>query len=243
MMRLGFLGCGTIAAAVVRALAGQGHQITVSERSLQVSYALAAEFVDVTVADNQTVLDQSDIVFLGLIGASAPEVLSPLRLDGRHRVISFMADLTLDQVADLVAPAQAEAIMLPFPAIARGGSPILAMGEGDLLSDLFEPRDQVFLLEGQAELDSYLAAQAVLSPVALMVAEASAWLGQHVADEKRGEAFLRRLVTGSLSNMTGADLVQSLNTPGGYNQRLRQHLEASGMVASLQQGLTALKDG
>ncbi|MGR3696939.1 MAG: NAD(P)-binding domain-containing protein, partial [Roseovarius sp.] len=32
-MRLGFLGTGTIAEAVVRGLAPDGHQITVSERS------------------------------------------------------------------------------------------------------------------------------------------------------------------------------------------------------------------
>ena len=241
-MRLGFLGCGTIAAAVVRALAGQGHQITVSERSTQVSSALAEEFGDVTVASNQSVLDQSDIVFLGLVGAVAPEVLLELQFRTEHRVISFMADLTLDQVTALVTPAQAKTIMLPFPAIAQGGSPILAMGEGSLLSELFEPRDQVFLLDGQAELNAYLAAQAVLSPVALMVAEAGNWLGAHIADTDRGEAFLRQLVTGSLAKMKAEDLVQSLNTPGGYNQRLRQHLEADGMVASLREGLTQLKN-
>ena len=241
-MRLGFLGCGTIAAAVVRALAGQGHQITVSERSTQVSSALSEEFGDVTVASNQSVLDQSDIVFLGLVGAVAPEVLLELQFRTEHRVISFMADLTLDQVTALVTPAQAKTIMLPFPAIAQGGSPILAMGEGSLLSELFEPRDQVFLLDGQAELNAYLAAQAVLSPVALMVAEAGNWLGAHVADTGRGEAFLRQLVTGSLAKMKAEDLVQSLNTPGGYNQRLRQHLEADGIVASLREGLTQLKN-
>ena len=241
-MRLGFLGCGTIAAAVVRALAGQGQQITVSERSTQVSSALAEEFGDVTVASNQSVLAQSDIVFLGLIAASAPDILTELQFRREHRVISFMPDLTLKRVTALVTPAQAKTIMLPFPSIAQGGSPILAMGEDHLLRALFEPRDQVFLLEAQAELNAYLAAQAVLSPVALMVAEAGQWLGAHVADTDRGKAFLRQLVSGCLADMKAEDLVQSLNTPGGYNQRLRQHLEADGMVASLKEGLTQLKN-
>ena len=186
---------------------------------------------------------KATLSFLGLIGASAAEVLAPLKFRPDHRVISFIADLNLEQVAELVSPAAAEAIMLPFPAIAQGGSPILAMGRGALLAELFEPRDNLFLLDGQAELDAYLAAQAVLSPVALLLAEASEWLGDHVADAARGETFLRQLVTSSLAQTPGADLVQSLNTPGGFNQRLRLHMEQAGLKNSLVEGLTRLRSG
>lgn len=240
-MRLGFIGCGTIADAVVRALVGQGHQIVVSERSARISGALAQAFADVSVADNQSVLEQSDVIFLGLIAENAAAILSELRFGAHHRVVSFMADAALEQVAAMVAPAKAEAIMLPFPAIATGGSPILALGQEALLSDLFAPRDRLFFLPNQEELAAYLAAQAVLSPVALMVAEAADWLGQNSSDVAQGEAFLRHLVTCSLAAMPGADLVQSLNTPGGFNQRLRVHMEEAGLKPALAEGLTRLK--
>ena len=72
-MRIGVLGTGTIATAVVRGIAGDGHQISVSERSAENSAALAAEFGNVTVADNQAVLDRSDVVFLGLMAEGVTE--------------------------------------------------------------------------------------------------------------------------------------------------------------------------
>ena len=242
-MRLGFLGCGTIASAVVRGLAGQGHQITVSERSEKYACALAKEFAEVSVAANADVVAQNDILFLGLLAEAAPEVLTDLPFREGQRVISFMAGAALPAVSAMVHPAVATAIMLPFPGIATGGSPILALGETDVLSDLFEPRDQIFGLADQAELELYLSAQAVLSPVALALAEAGQWLGQNGADPNRGERFLRALVCNSLAATPSPDLIAALNTPGGYNQRLRLHMEQSGLARDLKSGLDHLLKG
>lgn len=242
-MRLGFLGCGTIASAVVRGLVGQGHQITVSERSEKYASALATEFAEVSVAANADVVAQSDILFLGLLAEAAPEILKGLPFREDQCVVSFMAGAALPAVAAMVHPAEATAIMLPFPGIATGGSPILALGETEVLSDLFEPRDQIFGLADQAELDLYLSAQAVLSPVALMLAEAGQWLGQNGADPKRGERFLRALVCNSLAATPSPDLISALNTPGGYNQRLRLHMEQSGLARDLKPGLDQLLKG
>lgn len=127
-MRLGFVGTGTIASATVRGIAGGGHQITVSDRGAAHAARLAAEFENVSIADNQGVIDQSDTLFIGLMAESAPDILSRLTFRADQQVISFMAGLPLDALAPLVAPAHAAAIMLPFPGIAQGGSPILAIG-------------------------------------------------------------------------------------------------------------------
>ncbi|WP_291737414.1 NAD(P)-binding domain-containing protein, partial [Leisingera sp. F5] len=127
-MRLGFLGCGTIASAVVRGLAGKGHRITVSERSKFQSAALAGAFGDVTAAGNQAVIDASDVIFLGMMAEAAEGILKELVFREDQQVISFMAGADLGRVADLAAPAKAAAVMIPFPGIAQGGSPVIALG-------------------------------------------------------------------------------------------------------------------
>lgn len=240
-LRLGFIGCGTIAAAVVRGLSGQGHDIRVSKRSEQNSAELAEALDDVVVEKNQDVIDGSDILFLGLISDVAAMVLPGLSFRADQKVISFMAGSDLAEVAELVSPAKAEAIVLPFPGIAVGGSPLLALGNTALVSDLFEPRDKVFALADQCELNAYLAAQAVLSPVARLVSDAAAWLAETGSDLTQGEAFLRSLVVNCLANSDANALIDALNTPGGYNQRLRLHMEASGMGRNLRQGLDAFR--
>ncbi|MGR3762194.1 NAD(P)-binding domain-containing protein [Roseobacteraceae bacterium NS-SX3] len=242
-MRLGFIGTGTIASAVVRGLAGSGHRITVSQRTASHSAALAAEFENVTVADNQQVLDRSDVVFLGLMASAAADILGRLAFRADQQVISFKAGASLDQVADLVQPARAAAIMMPFPGIARGGSPIMALGDTALVEQLFAPHNTVFAVKDGAELDAYLCAQAVLSPVARLAGDGAQWLGSRVSDPEQGEAFLRMLISASLAASGCAELIEALNTPGGYNQRLRLHMEEAGMGNDLRDGLNRLEAG
>ncbi|PTV97536.1 coenzyme F420-dependent NADP oxidoreductase-like protein [Rhodobacter aestuarii] len=239
-MRIGVIGTGSIASAVVRALAPEGHEITVSERGRAYSAALAAEFANVTVAANAQVVEAADLILIGLLPEHAEAALGTLTFREGQQVISLMADVPLDQVATLVAPASVKTVMLPYPSLPAGGTPIMVLGETALVETLLGARNTVFALRDRAELGAYLAAQAVLSPATQLVAEAANWLAPHLQDPARGEAFLRMLVSSSLAAGPGAELLASLNTEGGYNQGLRQHMERAGMVTALHEGLDAL---
>lgn len=233
-MRIGIIGTGTIAAAVVEGIAGDGHRITVSERSRTRSHDLAARFDDVTVAENQAVNDASDVVLIGLMADAAPEVLAALHFRAGQRVVSLMADATLEDIAPLVAPAEAAAVMIPFPAISHGGSPVLALGDTALIDELVGRRNMVVPLSTEGELAAYITAQSVLSGAALVVAQAALWLAPRVSDPAAADAFLRRLVASALDAQNPEDLLTSLDTPGGYNQQMRAALEEAGTPQALQ---------
>ena len=241
-MRLGFIGCGTIAAAVVQGLAGQGHEIRVSARSKARSGMLAAEIPEVQIVTLQEILDLSEVVFLGLMAEQAEAILTELSFRPGQQVVSFMAGASLEEVGRLVEPAVAAAIMMPFPGIAQGGSAIMALGGEALLNQIFGSRNTVFALETAAELEAYLCAQAVLSPVARLTADAASWLGKRVADPVKGEAFLRMLISTNLAASKSEDLIEALNTPGGFNQRLRLHMDEAGMREDLALGLDRLEE-
>lgn len=241
MMRIGIIGTGTIASAVVRGIAGGGHQITVSERSARHAQALANELDNVAVASNQEVIDQSDIILVALIAEAAPNILSDLSFRTNHQVISLMGGVSLAKVAAMIAPGHAAAVMLPFPGIASGDSPVLVQGDGDLVCALVTQANTVYRVENEAEMAAYISAQAVLSPVARLVGDTTAWLADRVSDSERGDAFLRHLVASSLADTPAGKLIEALNTPGGFNQRLRQSLEDSGMRDALRNGLDRLE--
>ncbi|MFT7593602.1 MAG: pyrroline-5-carboxylate reductase [Paracoccaceae bacterium] len=246
-MRIGIIGTGTIASAVVRGIALDGHQITVSERNAIRAAQLAADYDSVTVAPNQTVLDQSDVIFLGTTTDVADTVLTALTFSPHHRVISLMAGPSLAQIAAMVAPAQAEALMIPFPAIASGNSPILVCPASPLLQQIFSARNTVIPLADSADMHSYLAAQAVLSPSIKLLADTAKWLGQRINDPTQAEAFLRQLIGGSLLaaplEAPGVldQMIADLNTPGGLNAQLRDFLQESGTFQALQDGLDQLE--
>ena len=54
------------------------------------------------------------------------------------------------------------------------------------------------------------------------------------------ELFLRVLVGSSLMTNEITPLLQALNTPGGYNARLREHMDAAGVPEALIKGLNSL---
>jgi pyrroline-5-carboxylate reductase len=240
-MRIGVIGCGTISTAVVHGIAGDGHQITVSERSARHANALAEAYENVSVANNQIVVDTSDVIFLGLMAEVASDVLGALKFRDDQRVITFMGSATLAEADAMVRPARAVAIMIPFPGISNGGTPIMMQGDAALVRELFGGRNSIFPLKDAKEMPAYLCAQAVLSPAARMISEAAEWLGERVSDKAQGETFLRALVTSNLSDTESRALIEALNTPGGYNQRLRLHMEANGIGEALKQGLDALE--
>ena len=240
-MKIGFLGTGTIASAVVHGIARDGHQIYVSERSADKARDLAARYDNVTVVSNEKLVDESDVIFLGLMPDVAATILPSLPFQPQQTIISFIAALSLDRIADLVAPANARALMLPFPNIAYGGSVIPMIGDEAVVASLFGASNTLTVLKDQREMDALLCAQAVLSPASKLVQDAAIWLEDNGVDQDRGEPFLRMLVASNLSQTPTPELLAALNTPGGYNQRLRQHMDQEGVPEILTAGLDVLK--
>lgn len=246
-MRIGVIGTGTIAAAVVEGIASGGHVITVSERGRETAARLAASFSNVTVAPNQAVIDRSDTVLLGMMAQIAREVLPGLRFRRGQKVLSMMTGVGLADLARLTAPAASLGVALPFPSIARGGAPVIACPGGPTVAELFGAQNNVFSVSTEGEMAAWTAAQAVLSPSLKLLHLAVDWLGERTGDPVQAEGFLRLLVGSSLMadpldrpGVLEAALT-ALDTPGGYNATLREHMLAGGMREQLRAGLDALE--
>ncbi|MBU2981367.1 NAD(P)-binding domain-containing protein [Lentibacter algarum] len=238
-MNLGFIGTGTIATAVVHALAPLDHSIIVSERSTKNAAALSAAYTNVTTGNNADITHTCDVIFLGLLPEHAPDALKALPFRADQRIISFIADLPLSEVAALTTPAKAETLLLPFPAIAKARSPLIAFPQSKLADEIFAQHD-VFSMSNQAEFDALLRAQAVLSPVVQMLTEASQWAARNGADQAKSESFLRALIASNLTAESLTPLLQSLSTEGGYNARLNAHQNNAGTYKALVEGLAQL---
>ncbi|MCI2399919.1 NAD(P)-binding domain-containing protein [Aliiroseovarius subalbicans] len=238
-MKIGVIGTGTIASAVVRGIAPDGHVITISERSTGRAKILNETFENVSIAANQAVLDRSDVILIGTTGTQADAALTPLTFRSSHIVISLMGDMPLSHVAKLVAPADAQATMIPFPVIATGGSPVLVCPPSPVVTALVGARNMVVDVDDPSQMSPFLAAQATLSPALTLVATATDWLTKRTGDADLAEAFLTTLVANSMKAAPLADTLTALDTPGGYNQRLRVRLEAA--YALLLEGLDELE--
>src|SRR5262249_61737884 len=100
-------------------------------RNADIAAGLAGKFPNVTIAaSNQMVLDGSDVVMLAVRPQVAAEVLSELRFRPDHHVVSLMAIITLDKVAEMVAPAGNATRAIPLPIVAeRCGPTVIYPGD------------------------------------------------------------------------------------------------------------------
>ena len=96
------------------------------------------------------------------------------------------------------------------------------------------------LAHGAEGVKVYLSAQATLSPMAELVNTTAQWMGAHGVHPDEVEAFLRALLASNLQAGPCTALVQALDTPGGFNQRMRLRGQASGLPSHWLEGLSAL---
>lgn len=245
-MKIGFLGTGTIAAAIVEGIVNDGHEIWVSERNRQISADLQSR-LPIHVADNQTVLDNSDTIIISLMADVASDLLPTLTFKSNQIIFSVMVGIHFAEMTELVNPATFDAIFIPFPFIKQGNSPILVYPKSATLSALFGASNELVELEREADLQTYLAAQAVLSPTVKILHETVGWLQQRVGDDPQAEKFIRLLIGGYLladpldqPNIL-SNALKDLGTEGGLNAQLRDHFGENGVYETLQAGLDSLE--
>ena len=246
-MKIGFLGTGTIASAMVQCLASGNHQIVISERNRTISAELSQKYSNVNVADNQTVIDISDVVIICLLADVAQSILPALTFRPDQKILSVMVGFSFEELSSLVSPAVYEAVFIPYPFIKRGNSPLLVYPQSDTLQALFGEQNELIRMQSEADLQSYLAAQAILLPTVNLLNNSVEWLQKRVGDTVSAEKFIRLLVGGYLTaeslDQPGvlAEAMVDLGTEGGLNAQLRDHFAQHGVYDALADGLDQLE--
>lgn len=247
-MRIGFLGCGKIAEPMVRSLSRRfaDTRIYVSTRSESISGRLTAELDNVRSGGNQWVVEQSEVVVLSMLAGVAREVLAGLEFGAEQKIISVMADISLDEVGQLVAPASEICLTVPLPFIETGGCPLPVFPESREVTRLFGDENPVIVLADEGAMGPHFAATAILSTLMAQLDCVGNWLGEKTGSRASGEIYVVALVSGYLGAMEKdgrqrfVQAMQDLSTEGGLNTQLLAHNLEGGMIRRLEQGLDML---
>lgn len=247
MARIGFIGTGEIASAMVHGLTGQGHQVLVSERGADMAAQLA-DLDDVKIASNQGVIDSAEIVVLCLLKDVAHAVLPTLKFRADQRVISVMVDVALEALKNMCAPAQDIEITIPLPFVATGGCPLPAYPTAHIVEELFGAKNPVFAVETETGLNAHFGATAMASVAFSQANAAAKWLGGMTGNPTTAEQYLVAMLGGFFQGLPQDgngrlnEALNALNTEGGLNQTLRVHMERAGVLGDLTDGLDGFRD-
>jgi len=234
-VRLGFIGTGAISAAVIHGISkawGDGNQITVSPRSAEVSEDLAQRYRWVRRAvSNQEVVDDSDVVFLGVMPQQAAQVIRELRLRDGQILASFVAGLHVAALQELTGPEVKVCRVTPLPPIAQLEGPVMLYPALGQVRQLIAPLGVLIEPESDAAMASLSTASGLMSSFFRLSQEAVGWL--EARDLPRTQA--RDYVMAMFAALSKAALrhdpaaLEALpgahETPGGINEACREHLE------------------
>lgn len=169
--RLGFVGCGTIASAMVRGLATLDQPPTalvVSPRSAGKVASLKADFPGlVTVAEsNQGVVDACDWVFLGVLPKQAADVVPPLKFRPDQTVCTLMAIVPTQSIVEWVAPVPSNRVFraVPLPPVQHHACTTILTPPDDGLSELFDALGGTVQVRSEADLTTLQSITSLMGP-------------------------------------------------------------------------------
>ena len=101
-MIIGFIGVGKMATAIINGLNTSSHRIIISGSSLARSRQIAEELEVEAAASHQELLDNADLVILGIKPQMFDKVLTGLTF--HQPIMSMAAGVTLERLASLTSP-------------------------------------------------------------------------------------------------------------------------------------------
>ncbi|KAJ1625453.1 hypothetical protein T492DRAFT_597736 [Pavlovales sp. CCMP2436] len=268
--RLGFIGVGTIASAVVRGLCAGDEtpppSILLGPRSAVTAQALAAEFAGrVSVApDNQAVVDGCDVLFLSVLPQQASGVLEALCLREDQLLVSLISTAS--------AASLARAARLPESRVVRA-LPLPAVGERSGVTPLWPAEESVvriFVRLGGAiaaaderELLTLATVTCLVGQLYAQMGEAQEWLVGRGIARAQASRYVTAVYAGAVSNSqeaaaraqvaagdaegdgSNSDVFRALvaeQTAGGINEQMLVAVRDGGAPDAFRGGLQAVHD-
>ncbi|MDQ0391388.1 NAD(P)-binding domain-containing protein [Labrys monachus] len=238
MLRLGFVGTGTLAQAVIGGLQethGDRCTILVSPRSEETSRALAARYPNVErAASSAAVVEGSDIVFLGMRPQQLAEGIAALPFRDGQVVVSFLAGVPLALVREKVRPAAAVCRAIPLPGIRLRRGPVVLHPGHALVEDLFGGLGDLIVADRESDLTAVSNASAMMSSHFAMQNRMVDWLSSRSVAPDVATRYVRSMFAGLAAiGLDGLDRGEQLDpahheTKGGLNERVRSHLASAG---------------
>jgi pyrroline-5-carboxylate reductase len=246
-MKLGFIGTGALASAIVtglKSVADNSASVLLSPRNEEISAGLASRYPDVRVAsDNQAVLDGCDTVMLAVRPQVAHEVLRQLRFRRNHRIVSLIVTLSREEVAALTAPAEQVTKVLPIPMIAHRQGPILISPPDPDVRALFGTLGKVIEVDNPSEFDALSVATATFATYFKYLDTIHGWLKDHGVADATARDYVATLFKAlgnapeTVPEMDFAHLAQDYATRGGINEQILRELTTRKLFDALEGSL------
>jgi pyrroline-5-carboxylate reductase len=248
-MTLGFLGTGTISAAVVHGLqsAASDVDIVLSPRNAEIARGLAERYPKVRVASsNQQVVDESDTVILAIRPQIAHEVVTSLKFRRDHHIISLIPAVSLNYLRSVTAPSAEVTRAVPLPSATYRQAPIVLYPPTPAVKQLFDQIGTVIPLDNEDEFDAFTTVTATMSSYCAFAGTIASWLVQQGISYDKARIYVAKMLSGlsaatlAMPDLSFEKLAEHHQTPGGINEQIYKAVTTDGKFVDLDRALDAV---
>ena len=249
-MRLGFVGTGAITSAIVKGLAGSSladWPVIVSPRGRAIADDLAACVPSVSIAaNNQEVVDQSDMVFLAIRPQIAREVVSSLTFRDGQSVVSLVAGLSIQALESLIAARVDITRAIPLPSVETRTCATPILPPDFAVAAVFDALGSSIGVPDAEAFDGYVAGSAVMATYFGIVEATVRWMQANGMNQSDADKYARNLfgnlgdVLRARPDLTLEQLRAAHTTVGGLNEMVHDRFISGGGAEALAKGLDAV---
>ena len=248
-MKIGIIGTGNIASAVVTGFCEQksGHEFFLSPRSADKAAALAAKFSEAKVCvSNQEVIDNSDWVFISLHKKDF-DVLNELKFRKEHKVANMSAEMRLPDLKNRIGKTAHLVHVIPLPMIVSGYGPLLVYPEIKEVGELFASISDVYYANDPKDVHTLQIVTGIMSAYYMFLNEVVKFSDAQGIEHDLSVGFAHSLFSAlskRAADTPNCDLIELAHdmTPGGYNEQAMTELMENGAIAAWRTALDRLLD-
>lgn len=252
MTRIGFIGVGEIASAMVEGLADSEAkadlQIFLSPRNADRAAKLAESIESATVCQsNQDVVDRSDLIVLAVLPQQTDAVLDDLDIPAEKTLVSAVAGVSTPTLGTHLPHSPTIVRVIPLPAVRERKGVTAVYPANDAVEELLSHLGGSVTAADETMFSTLSAVTATMSAHFAFLQTITAWLVNRGWDQADADHFIRGQFVGLGTTLAQSadpidDLVAAHETPGGLNEMLNNEWMNEANRHSLAMNLDAVFD-
>ena len=245
-MKLGFIGTGNIVTDVITGICKSKisyKKIFISPRNKKKSQYLKKKFKKIIIAkDNQAVIDNSDLIFLGVLPKVGESILAKLNFKKKQTVVSFMSTTNYLKLKKLIKKKIIIIRAIPMPPIRLGKGPVAIFPPNKKVKSFFDKIGTTIEIKNEKLSKNFWTISGTMASFYELLAVLSNWLIRKKINKLDAQKYVTSLYSAlaELALLNSKKPLKNLvneQTPGGLNWQGVNELRKSGYYRLLEKSL------
>ena len=249
-MKIGFIGTGKIASAVITGIfrSSINHKkVIISPRNKKTAKKLKKKFKSITIAkNNQEIVNLCDWIFLSITPTVGEKIIKELKFKSSQIIISFISTITLKQLKKAIKVRAKIIRAIPLPPISLKKGPVPICPPNKKVKEFFNKIGTTIEIKDEVSSINFWTTSGMMAPFYELLRVMTSWLVKRGIKKNNAQKYITSLFL-ALSEDAAANsnkdlkyLVKESQTPKGLNEQGVKELTKLGFYKNLEKTLNSI---